>query len=477
MPSGSRVMNSQLINNSSHKTINSRILLVEDEVIIALYIQSVLNKYGYEKTDIVSNADDCLRLLMENDYDLIIMDISIEGDRDGVETAFIINSKYDIPLIFLTAYSDSDMLEKAKRANPYGYIIKPINAKELYAMVEMSIYKHHVDNELKDRELKFRTLFEQSRDGIVLCDRQGIILDVNDSACDLFDAPAGELTGISVGSTFSDEDEVGVIFQSLLERGYINDYEARMKRRDGSTVDCSVTVTVLKNDKNDITGYQGIFRDISERKLVEKKIMDSVDKERQRIGRDLHDGLGQILTGTGFLCELLIKKLAEKDLPEAENAEEIFTLLNEAKEQTRSIARGLSPINIGEEGGFNVSLEQLCINYEKLFNISCQLDYRDQFVPRDDLQALNLYYIIMEAANNAVRHGRASRIVIEIKKKDERFHFLIKDNGIGIKDKNLTTERGLGIHTMRYRAGIIGATIDIDSSNGQGASVACILKD
>ncbi len=470
-------MNNQYINNTTLEAGNSRILLVEDEIIIALYIQNVLTKYGYQKTSIVSNGSDCLKLLKEDEYDLIIMDISIEGDMDGVETASIVNENYDIPLIFLTAYSDSDVLHKAKQANPYGYIIKPINAKELYAMVEMSIYKHRVDIQLKDRELKFRTLFEQSRDGIVLCDRQGVIQDVNISVIELLGTERDELLGVSVDAVFLDEDDVGVIFNSLLQSGYINDYEARMQRKDGTTVECSVTVTVLKNEKGEISGYQGIFRDISERKMVEKKIMDSVDKERQRIGRDLHDGLGQILTGTGFMCELLIKKLLEKEIPEAENAEEIFRLLNDAKEQARSIARGLSPINIGEEGGFGLSLEQLCINYEKLFNISCDLNCEDQFLPSDDLQALNLYYIIMEAANNAVRHGRASRILIEIKKVDGRFSIQIIDNGIGIKKENLQKNSGLGIHTMRYRAGIIGAAIDIASEDSSGTAVTCILKN
>jgi len=470
-------MNSQYINNPSIEAENSNILLVEDEIIIALYIQSVLTKYGYQEISIVSNAEDCFRLLKENNYDLIIMDISIEGDMDGVETASIVNEHYDIPLIFLTAYSDADILEKAKRVNPYGYIIKPINAKELYAMVEMTIYKHRVDIKLKDRELKFRTLFEQSRDGIVLCDSQGIIQEVNISVLSLLNCRRENLIGVAVGTVFEDEDDMGYIYSNLVEQGYINDNECRLRRNDGSPVDCSVTVTVIKNDKEEITGYQGIFRDISERKQTEKKIMDSVDRERQRIGSDLHDGLGQILTGTGFLCELLIKKLTAKDQPEAENAEEIYRLLNEAKEQTRSIARGLSPIAIADEGGFGLSLEQLCIHYKKLFNISCELSLDENFVPGDELQALNLYYIVMEAANNAVRHGQASQIIIEIKKTDDRYSIQIIDNGVGIDEEMVRKNSGLGIHIMKYRAGMIGATLDVGNGDNPGTVVTCILKN
>jgi len=458
------------------RNYDSKILIVEDEVIIALYIQNVLHKNGYPDTNLVSSGQACLDELKKQRVDLILMDISLDGDMDGVETAEIINKSYDIPIIFLTAYSDNDILQKAKLINPYGYIIKPINAKELYAMVETSMYKHKMDNRLKESEQKFRTLFEQSKDAIILCDRKGLIQTINPSMILMLGYSIEEAEGMHIGEIFADREDLDEILSALFEKGFINDYEGRLRRKDDRAVDCSVTVTALRDEENEIKGYQGIIRDIAERKEMELKIMDSVDRERQRIGRDLHDGLGQILTGTGFLCELLIKKLAGQNIGEEANAREIYRLLNEAKEQTRNIARGLSPVNLGE-GGFIVSVQQLCLNIEQLFNIRCSLDYDDDFTIKDENKGVNLYYIIMEALNNAVRHGNARNISVEIRMGEDRTILTVADDGSGLAGTRKSGGNGLGFHIMKYRAGLIGATLNIERGSSRGTLVSCVLKN
>jgi CheY-like chemotaxis protein len=129
---------------------NSRILIVEDEGIIAKDIQSTLNRSGYSVIGIASSGEEAIKKAMEIHPDLVLMDIVLEGAMDGVEAAEHIRDHFDIPVVYLTAYSDDTTLQRAKITEPFGYILKPFQEKELYTTIEMALYKHTMQRKLKE---------------------------------------------------------------------------------------------------------------------------------------------------------------------------------------------------------------------------------------------------------------------------------------------------------------------------------------
>lgn len=135
----------------------SRILVVEDEVIVAMGIRQKLEDLGYEVTDIVLSGEDAVEKALETQPDLILMDIVLKGKMDGIEAASKIRNQMDIPIIYLTAYSDEETLERARVTEPYGYIIKPFKESEINANIEMALYKHDVEKKKKE-ELKNQVL-------------------------------------------------------------------------------------------------------------------------------------------------------------------------------------------------------------------------------------------------------------------------------------------------------------------------------
>jgi signal transduction histidine kinase/CheY-like chemotaxis protein len=135
---------------------NTQILIVEDEWLIAEITQKTLERLGYEVVSVAVSGEEAIRKAEECKPDLVLMDIVLEGDMDGIEAAGQIHSRFGIPIIFQTAYSDEKILERAKEIEPFGYLIKPVQERELYASIKMALYKHEVDEKLKENQEKLR---------------------------------------------------------------------------------------------------------------------------------------------------------------------------------------------------------------------------------------------------------------------------------------------------------------------------------
>jgi two-component system cell cycle sensor histidine kinase/response regulator CckA len=167
-----------------------KILIVEDEIIVALDIEKKVAKLGYEVVGNVTTGEAAINTVKKTPPDLILMDISLEGDIDGIEAAEHIQSHFDIPIIYLTAHSDQQTLERAKITEPYGYIIKPFEKRSLHATIEMALYKHHMQLMLKEKDETFRNLAENASDGILIA--------TNDGSNVYSNLRATELTGYNV---------------------------------------------------------------------------------------------------------------------------------------------------------------------------------------------------------------------------------------------------------------------------------------
>ncbi len=175
-----------IISDKNVKIKNARILIVEDEGIVALEIERELTYLGYTVVGNASNGEKAIELAREKNPNLILMDIRLQKSMDGIETATIIRKEQDIPIVFLTAYADDETVERAKPVQPFGYILKPFETRELHVVVEMALYKHHLDQRLRIQEHRFRKIYEDSPIGIQLFDARGNLRDVNEACINIF---------------------------------------------------------------------------------------------------------------------------------------------------------------------------------------------------------------------------------------------------------------------------------------------------
>lgn len=202
--------------------------------------------------------------------------------------------------------------------------------------------------------------------------------------------------------------------------------------------------------------------------LAEQKIITINEKTLEQVGQELHDNLGQHLTGIAFLSEVLTKKLKDKNLPEMQDAANITAHINEAISQTRQLAQGLFPLQL-KESGLKVMLEQLAASIRSIYRVECELRYDDSFRVEDGLMVINLFRIAQEAVNNAIKHGKASKITLKTYTQAQVNFLKICDNGTGI-DFSAKPDKfaGLGMLTIRCRTDLIGGCLSIDTSDEEG---------
>lgn len=213
--------------------------------------------------------------------------------------------------------------------------------------------------------------------------------------------------------------------------------------------------------------------DITEREQLERALLNISAREQRRIGQDLHDGLGQHLTGIAFMAKVHESKLAEKQLDDASDAAKIVRLVNEAIHKTRELARGLLPV-VPDAQGLMSALQLWAAEVEDLFGISCRFACEAAVLIHDDGMATHLYHIAQEAVNNAIKHGHARNILICLDEDSERGTLLIRDDGTGITEHRENTQ-GMGLQIMSYRAGMIGGQLEVKPNAGRGTSVTCLF--
>jgi two-component system, LuxR family, sensor kinase FixL len=225
---------------------------------------------------------------------------------------------------------------------------------------------------------------------------------------------------------------------------------------------------------NGIRSFTGIVRDISYKRQLERELLRISEQERRRIGQDLHDGLGQMLTGIGLIAQNLARSLEKKGIPEAPDVAEIARLIKEADQQARNLARGLVPIEF-HSNGLSIALERLAANATNLFGIPCSFEEIGDRVHVDDSAvATHLYRIAQEATNNAAKHSEANQIKMMLAAGQGQLRLRVQDNGKGIS-KRQSDSVGMGLNIMKYRAQMIGAALDLRSSPSDGTVITCTV--
>lgn len=330
---------------------------------------------------------------------------------------------------------------------------------------------------LQASEIRYRRLFESAQDGILILDASsGKITNVNPYLARLLGRSESEFLGKKLWEIglFQDVEKSKSAFRELQRDGYIRYDDLPLETWDGRYID--VEFVSNSYQAGGVRVIQCNIRDITERKHaeVEKAILETIEKEQRRIGQDLHDGLCQQLTGVALIAKALAQKLLVREPASSAEADEIVELINRAIDQTRDLARGLSPVEI-EVAGLTPALQKFAATIERIYKISCVFTYDEstgyqcQYAP---LLATHLYRIVQEAVNNAIQHGKAKRVVITLSLVQDRGLLTIQDNGIGF-DPKVEEKPGLGLRSMRFRGRMIGARFKVCRDANGGTVVSC----
>jgi len=332
------------------------------------------------------------------------------------------------------------------------------------------------EHDLLASEQRLRAILDTAMDAIVTMDIHGMIQSVNPAAERLFGYAADEMIGHNVGllmpSPYREEHD-----------GYLRRYlqtgqkhiigqgrELEARRKDGSIFPMHLVVSEIEDRKL----FTGILRDMTEYKRLEREVLDVATLEQQRIGQELHDGVGQELAGLTMVADALAQQL--KNLPpQAELAGKVVAGLEHLQNQSRAIARGLIPVDVDPDG-LRIALEELAARTREQSGLDCTFQSIGQPDIPDEITATHLLRIAQEAVLNALRHSRAKNIHIALQAQGNTLSLTIRDDGIGLTEPP-NHGKGLGIRIMRNRAAVIGGTFTIAPVEGGGTLVTCIMAN
>ncbi|MCL5271169.1 MAG: PAS domain-containing protein [bacterium] len=316
-----------------------------------------------------------------------------------------------------------------------------------------------------------RTVLNASMDGVLIVDRGGDLIEANPAACRLLGVPRDTLIG-SPAAALAAEGAPREVFSrgALAGEGerFIPHFRLRGRGSREGEIHVEMTLAPFMESEPLLLVF---VRDITERRRLERDVLDISDREQRRIGQDLHDSFNQHLTAISFSSQMLRQKLAARGLSETADADKILALMNQVIVQTRTLARGLHPVEL-ERKGLTAAFLELVMSIEHMFGVVCRFE-NDPRVEVTDLDAAtHLYRIAQEAVSNAVRHGRARNIRIRFERAPGMVTLVVADDGAGFHPA-AGQKPGMGLRIMRYRARMINAELALTSPPEGGTTLRC----
>ena len=328
---------------------------------------------------------------------------------------------------------------------------------------------------LAQSEEQFRQMAENAKDAFWLIDAKTLrVLYVSPAFARIWNRPiAGNATRWFDHVHPDDRAHVLRAFRSGLRTGIPATVTYRLIWPDGSIRWIESSGSMIRDARNRPSRAAGLIRDVTDQRRLEAEILQAAETERQRIGRDLHDSLGQSLTAIGYLADAVREDLSRAKRPEAADVRKLGRLIGQTAAEAHALARGLLLADL-KRGGLGAALQELAFRTRELFGVACRYAGPASAPPLDAQTAGQLYRIAQEAIANAAKHGHAKRIDVRLAKERQGLLLSVRDNGRGLPARK-KAGAGLGLDIMRYRAGLIGATLWIDSQPRRGTTVNCLL--
>jgi PAS domain S-box-containing protein len=268
---------------TAKRTPRPRVLVCEDEIMLAEDIAATLAELGYEVPDTVSSGADAVRAAEELKPDLILMDIKLKGAIDGIEAVERIRGRMDVPVVYLTAYAGNEILERAMKTDPYGYLAKPVGLAELRGAVELALHKHRADKRVRESEEKYRRIFNNIQDVYAETRFDGTIVEISPSIEKFSKYTREELIGASVFDLFESTEQRRTMISLIIKQGSVTDFEADYRDKDGGLIPLTASITTLYDAGGRRSGFCGAFRSVAERKQAEAALKQSEENYRQLI--------------------------------------------------------------------------------------------------------------------------------------------------------------------------------------------------
>ena len=372
------------------------------------------------------------------------------------------------------------------------------------------IESKRADDEVRESEARMRATVEQATAGVARSDVDGRIIFANQKLCEMLGYTESELIGKTIGDvTHPDDSKENIgLFRQLIRDGKPFEMEKRYVRKDGSILWGHVSVSPVRDATGKITSAVAVAVDVTARKeaeaelqrsneLLERRVRERTrelrktnaqleseiqrrkglegeilsvsDREQQRLGQELHDGLCQHLTAVAFMTRSIALRLRDHRVIDAADIEKVAELVNTAAVDTRNLSRALHRVDV-DAAGLIVALQDLVDR--EIWRTPCRLEVKPSFQINDDAAAAHLYRIAREAVINANKHAKARQIVVRLERVRKEMMLRVIDDGVGFP-KDLNPQQGLGFHIMNYRAQLIGGRLEIDSPQTGGTRVSC----
>jgi PAS domain S-box-containing protein len=460
----------------------AKILIVEDSFIVAYHLQATLQSEGYEVIGMEDSGENALTFLQNKKPDLVLMDIMLNGDLDGIETARIVRLKYNLPVIYITALTDKDTIQRAKITEPFGYLTKPFEDREIFTVIEMALYKHDIESRLRRSEEKYFSTLRSISDAVIVIDQHYKITYLNPSAEVISGWVLLEGQGRSIFDVLklrnSETDEYPVNpIQCLLGTGRVNSLPENLvliSKHDAQKFVGEGSMSPVIDNKGNLIGLVLIFKDVTQKMEHEKllknfekerltALLEGQEKERSRIAKDLHDGLGQMLTA--------IKMNIKISFNDDDCADNLYKLIDEAIVESVRISENLLPSKL-KDFDLATCINSLCNQMKKSTNID--IAFESSGVPRniEHNQKINFYRIAQEAINNAIKHASANMITVQLFEEDGNIRLSIEDDGTGISSLQDVSFHGQnGLVNMRERTEIMSGKLSIESDRDRGTLI------
>lgn len=441
-----------------------KILVAEDSLIVNQHIKHALQSGGHEVLSAYSGKE-AVGLAFKEHPELILMDIMMETQSDGIDAAFEIKNSIDIPIIFLTALTDEPTIQKAKISLPYGYVVKPFNEAELLSNIDVALYKATAEKKIKENSELFQAIINSIDKAIFLLDANLNIKYTNSIAEQITGKSFDVLMNKPVQDFLAFIDKNGSAVEDVFGREDLGNEELCLADNEEVygdfysqrvSFDEEYTLFIFK-DVTDRVRVREANENLKNRRL--SSFIEGQEKERERIARDLHDGVGQIAN----MIKLSVKK--------GDTGPNLIEMIDQFLDEMRKVTDGLLPSHI-IDFPIEVCIKKIVDQARESSDI--QFNFQSGDIPELDMKhKVNLYRVVQENLSNIIKHSKAENATLQLYGFDEHVQLTIEDDGVGFKVGEYGDDNTHhGVQNMHFRAEVLNAEFEIESNKGKGTFIS-----